>query len=74
MASTRKCQCDDCWWCFCVVVSGFTVGVGLIASVGGLIDRGCFFLFTFDDFVDDFLRLVVVVGEYRFKVEGLFWA
>ena len=66
--SIRECQCDDCWWCFCVRVSGFIVGVGLIAGVGGLIVRVCFFLFTFDDVVDDSLRVVVVVGEYCFEV------
>ena len=66
MTSIRKYQCDDCWWCICVGVSGFIVGVGLI--VGGLIVSVCFFPFTFDDVGDDSLRVVVVVGEYRFKV------
>ena len=37
VTSIRECQCDDCWWCFCVGVSGFIVGVG------GLIVRVCFF-------------------------------
>ena len=55
-------------WCFCVGVCGFIVGVGLMAGVGGLIFRVCFFLFTFDDVVDDSLRVVVVVGEYCFEV------
>ena len=67
VTSIRKCQCDDCWWCFCVGVSGFILGVGLFAGVGGLIVRVCFFLFTFD-VVDDSLRVVLVVGEYCFEV------
>ena len=66
LTSIRKCQYDDCLWCFCVGVSGFILGVGLIAGVGGLIVCVCFFLFTFDDVVDDPLPVVVVVGEYCF--------
>ena len=27
-----------------------------------------FFPFTFDDVLDDFLRVVIVVGEYRFEM------
>ena len=68
MPSIRECQCDDCWWCFCVGVSGFIVGVRLITGVGGLTVRVCFFLFTFDDAVDDSLWVVVVVGRYCFEV------
>ena len=44
VTSIRKCQCDECWGCFCVGVSGFIVGV-------------CLFLFTFDDVVDDSLQI-----------------
>ena len=68
VTSIRKYQCDACWWCFCVGVSGFILGVGLISGVGGLIVRVFFFLFTFDDVVDDSLRVVVVVGENSFEV------
>ena len=42
----RECQCVDCWWCFCVGVSGFIVGVRLITGVGGLTVRVCFFSFS----------------------------
>ena len=68
MTSIRECQCDDCWCCLCVGVSEFIFGVMFIAGVGGLIVRVCFFLFTLDDVVDDSLQVVVVVGEYCFKV------
>ena len=47
VTSIKECQCDDCWWCFCVGVSGFIAGVGLIAGVGGLIVCVCFFPFHF---------------------------
>jgi len=68
VTSIRKCQCDDCWWCFRVGVSGFIVGAGLIAGVGGINVRVCSFLFTFDDVGDDSFRVVIVDGEYCFKV------
>ena len=67
VTSIRKCQCDDCWWCICVGVSWFIVGVGLMAGVGELIVRVCFFPFTLGDVGDD-SWLVIVVGEYPFEV------
>ena len=50
-----------------MIVGGVGVS-GFIVGVGGLIVRVCFFLFTFDDVVDDSLRVVVVVDEYCFEV------
>ena len=53
---------------FVDVLSYIIVGVGLMAGVGELIVRVCFFPFTLGDVGDDSLRLVIVVGEYPFEV------
>ena len=52
-----------------MIVGGVSVLV-LVGSSLVLVGSSClfFFLFTFDDVVDDSLRVVVVVGEYCFEV------